>query len=255
MPDQKTVESLDTPSPVTIVGFAPTWKEVPWHDRSEKWGLNALHKVAADKPWSRWYQLHSIQRHHRNDRAEHLGWLRESGMPVYMFEHHIRELRPGELPNAVPYPLREVLERYGGYFNNSISWMIAHALLESRPAIAIYGVDMAADTEYGHQRPSCEYMIGVARGAGVSVYVPPTSDLLKVPYLYGVEEGGSFRERIKARLADLNEQRQQLESQIGQLQAQHHQLLGAIQDAQYWLQSWTIPEAAPEPQEPIEEAS
>ena len=244
-----TQKAGESPTPVTIVGFAPTWKDTPWHDPSEKWGLNALHKVAGDKPWSRWYQLHSIERHHRDDRAEHLGWLRDSGMPVFMFEHHISELRSGELPNAQPYPLRQVLSEFGGYFNNSISWMIAHALLEGRPHISIFGVDMAADTEYGHQRPSCEYMIGVARGRGVSVYVPPTADLLKTPYLYGAEEGGAFRERIQARLKDLHEQRQQLETQIGQLQAQHHQLLGAIQDAQYWLQSWTIP---PEPTVPPE---
>ena len=46
----------------------------------------------------------------------------------------------------------------------------------------MYGVDMAQDTllaaEYSEQRPSCEYFIGLAEGAGIRVDIPGGSDLL-----------------------------------------------------------------------------
>lgn len=231
--------SLEKKSTVYIVGFAPSWKETPWSDSTaERWGMNSLHKVAGDKPWTRWFQLHDIDLHHKTDKAEHIAWLRDSGLPVYLWPEHMDRW---DIPNAIPYPKSEVLDRFGNYFNNSVSWMIAVAILEGFTKIGVYGVDMAADTEYGHQRPSCEYMIGVARGLGIEVEIPVTSDLLKTPFLYGAEDHHPHRLKMEARLKDLESQRQNMEAQIGQLQAQHQQTLGAIADVQYWLRSWSIP--------------
>lgn len=44
------------------------------------------------------------------------------------------------------------------------------------------------NSEYGQQRPSCEYFLGVAVGRGCRVYLPKTSDLLKVRWMYGYED-------------------------------------------------------------------
>lgn len=38
---------------------------------------------------------------------------------------------------------------------------------------------MAADDEYGYQRPNCEYLIGLARGRGIKVVIPDESPLCK----------------------------------------------------------------------------
>ena len=48
---------------VAIVGFAPSWKQAPYHsDEWEIWGLNELYKIipmdAEYLPRYRWFQLH-----------------------------------------------------------------------------------------------------------------------------------------------------------------------------------------------------
>lgn len=201
--------------------------------------MNALHKLAVDKPFDRWYQLHDIDEHHKDDRDEHIGWLRGSKLPIVMWPEHI-EKYGDEIPNAVPYPKTEVLAMFGKYFTNTVSWMIAHALYEGRKNVGVFGVDMAQDSEYGHQRPSCEYFVGWARGMGVNVHIPDTSDLLKAPFLYGVESGGMLRTKMVNRQKELTERKANLEGQANQVQAALHQVLGALEDTQYWLRAWTM---------------
>jgi hypothetical protein len=68
---------------------------------------------------------------------------------------------------------------YGDYFNSSVGFMLALAIHEGAEEIAIYGVDMRADEEYGYQRPNCEYLIGLARGKGIKVHIPDVCPLCK----------------------------------------------------------------------------
>ena len=223
---------------VQIVGFAPSWIETPWDDAdTERWGLNVLHKVAGDKPFTRWYQLHDISTHHKDD-VEHLEWLRAQKMPIIMWEDHIERY---EIPSAVPYPKDEILEYFGGYFTNSISWMIAHAILQGYAQIGVYGVDMATDSEYGSQRPSCEYFLGWAKGAGIDIQLPKTSDLLATPWLYGVEEGGAFRLKMESRLKELQARQAEITQQVNTGQVALQQIAGAIENNQYYLRAWSMP--------------
>ena len=71
-----------------------------------------------------------------------------------------------EVPTSMVYPLDAMLKKFGDYFTNSISWMLALAIHEGFEEIHVYGVDMAVDTEYHHQRPSCEYFLGLAKRDG-----------------------------------------------------------------------------------------
>jgi hypothetical protein len=74
------------------------------------------------------------------------------------------------------------------YLESSIAYMVAQALLELKPVdrIAIFGVDLHCESEYAYQRPNLEYLIGLARGKGIKVYIPPQSALCShahgVPY-------------------------------------------------------------------------
>lgn len=227
---------------VQIVGFAPSWIETPWDNGAHLWGMNALHKLAPDKRWSMWFQLHDIDRHHKEDRAEHVGWLRDSGLPIYMWEHHLARYQ-AELPNAIPYPKEAILGHFGSYFTNTVSWMIAMAIVSGYQDIGVYGIDMAQDSEYAHQRPSCEFFLGWAAGAGVRLSIPSSSDLLKTPYLYGAEEeeANALRTKYQVRLKELNERKTAMERDFGNLQAALNQIAGAIENTQYFLRAWSQP--------------
>jgi len=99
--------------------------------------------------------------------------LNQLPCPIYMQRHH------EDIPNSVAFPIELFREVFGDYFTCTASYMIAMAIYEGYEEIHIYGVDMAADTEYASQRPSCEYFIGIAEGKGIKVVIPLDSDLLK----------------------------------------------------------------------------
>ena len=78
------------------------------------------------------------------------------------------------------YPFKAVAETIGqAYWNSSIAYAMALAIHEGAREIAIYGVDMDGTDEYAYQKANMEYLIGVARGRGIQVYIPPQSALCK----------------------------------------------------------------------------
>ena len=78
------------------------------------------------------------------------------------------------------YPFDAVAKTIGQpYWNSSIAYAMALAIHEGAQEIAIYGVDMDGTDEFGYQKANMEYLIGVARGRGISVYIPPQSALCK----------------------------------------------------------------------------
>lgn len=234
---------------VGIIGFAESWSDTNWSKRSEFWGMNALHRVAGDRPFTRWFQLHDIEKHHADDEG-HMAFLAQAPFPVYLWPEHVDQWLD-RIPTAVPFPKEEVLKEFPrGYFTNTVSWLIALAILEGHfNYIDIFGVHMAVHNptlhggdEYSHQRPSCEYLIGLAEGRGIEVFIPATSDLLKSPHLYGAEDGPWFTQKMNARLKDLRERKNGIDQQAAQLQAQSNQLLGAIDDTTYYIRIGTLPD-------------
>ena len=196
---------------VAILGYTPTRKDAPYDDPEwEIWGLNDLYKFKAEndvKRWTRWFELHDdslgnrVGREGFNERLqEFAGW----NIPVYMQDKH------PDIPCSVRYPIEQAVERFGNYFTNTISYMIALAIMEGAEEIGIYGVDMATAPEYQAQRPSCEYYLGIAVGKGINVTVHPAADLLKTRFMYGYETAkeNKFKSKLNS-MVDIMEQRQQ----------------------------------------------
>lgn len=246
----------DQPVPVTrfaIVGFTPTMAEaIPllddpaWH----VWGMNNLHAqptfAGLASKFDEWFDLHPAGA--ISSDAQHADWLARGadGVPVWTWEP-----RP-EWPTARRYPREEVTERFGKYFTNTVSWQVALALLRimahspdgarapEGSAIAIFGVDMATSSEYAAQRPSVEYFLGIAAGAGVEVILPERSDLLKCAQLYGEQDGG-FRAMLDERREILTKQLAEHEATVAQATANVHALRGALEQVNYISGVWTQP--------------
>ena len=214
---------------VAICGFAPTSKDLaPFNDKGvEVWGCNELydHIPRVDVI----FEMHDrseFESTFRNQR--HLDWLRNATIPVYMVKHY------DDIPNSIPYPLQHMTARFGTYFNNTISYMIALAILMQYKWIGIYGVDMAHSTEYGSQRPSCEYFIGWARGRAEIqgypiIHIPEESELLKSNFLYGYVNGEKEDKIISQKIAHFTRQHQAyMNNELMQRDAKN-QYLGAVQ--------------------------
>lgn len=160
---------------VAIIGLSPTTRDfAPWMNPDwEKWGL----------PWDNgaWHCMHRLFEMHdmRLLKSEHCkrpaGYfdrLKDCGVPLYMQKAYSKL-------KAKRYPFREVAKTTGHYWNSSIAYAMALAIHEGAEEIALYGVDMKGDDEYGYQKPNMEYLIGLAIGRGIKVTIPDESPLLK----------------------------------------------------------------------------
>ena len=242
---------------VSIMGFAPSSMEdvrYVWDDPDmEVWPLNQMYLAfpAIVEKATRWVQIHPKHSYERNvarDHSHHEWLSKQNTFPIYMIE------RMSDVPMSVKWPKNYLMEVCGtDYFTNSISWMLALAYAESIEClkrtgelgftdIHIFGVDMAQsdeiDSEYAEQRPSCEYFIGLCRGAGMKVHIPDKSDLLKTMWLYPYEDNSPFRTKMEARRVELRQRMIELSNQEEAVKAQRNSLGGAIENIHYTKRCW-----------------
>jgi hypothetical protein len=266
-------EPVTRRSKIAIMGYTEHRNQAPFlMDEWEIWGLNDLYHELPDGltlDRLRWFQIHEWTEQglrpdsptdfragppHPRD-PNHVPWLKEwsaKGMRLYLLE-----ARP-ELPGASVLNKKAMYEYFGHfmtrpntYFTNSISWMLGHAIMELVPIpggrasegseIGVFGVDMmmagGPGSEYGWQRPSCEMFIGIALGAGIKVYIPDQSDLLKCAFPYGEKQGGYFRKRAQSYRNEMSRRRGEADGAIEQAKAAHHELTGAINCIDWILKS------------------
>lgn len=256
---------------VAIVGFAETSRHMaPYSDESfEIWGLNELYMQIPR--WTRWFQLHSreVFVDDFSDRdKEHVEHLSKMTCPIYMCRHY------EDIPNSIPFPLEEAIKYFSlcpkrkackaegkscmacremdAYFTNSISYMIALAIMEGFEEIHVYGVDMAQDTEYGTQKPSCEFFIGWARGQGIEVVLPKEADLCRTFCYYGYEKEPQIKQKFRLKKDEMERRIKEHEEEIRKIDAamqdltnkkvlQHRfidHLRGGSQICDYFIRNW-----------------
>lgn len=261
-------------SKIAILGFTPHRALAPFKDPAwEIWGINDLYLDLAEIPQDRlrWFQLHEWNAKLATAAGEmpsppcprdpeHVLWLQHhaKNFPIYLAETR------AEVPEAVLLPKDQLRDFFGSnYFTNSVSWMLGLAIMELIPdgspvpgsprynpkaravegaELAVYGVDMMTaggqGSEYGWQRPSCEWLLGVAMGAGIKVTLPPQSDLMKTAFAYGDAVGNAFREKVKAQRFDLSTRRGQFTEQRDQAMYAIAELTGAINTLDHILGAW-----------------
>jgi hypothetical protein len=167
--------------------------------------------------WDVLFEIHSMEHlrathAHSTMPSEYLSWLekqpgpgQEGHKPIYMQQHQ------DSIPASLPLPREELNkwfeEKCGqkgyfaqDYYTSTISWMIALAMMQGRPEIHLYGIDLLQEEEYIYQRAGAEYLVGFARGMGIKVFVPEQASLCKANYTYGFShppEHGQYETLIK----------------------------------------------------------
>jgi hypothetical protein len=145
--------------------------------------------------------------------------MEQTKFPIYM-----QEKNP-DIPMSVRFPKEKIMEEFGNYFTNSISWEIALAVMEGFKEIHLYGVDMATHSEYAYERPSVEYFLGWAQGRGIKIMIPQKSDLLKTLWLYPYQDSAPFRTKCTSRREELNKRANMMHMQE---QSSHDNRVSAI---------------------------
>lgn len=159
---------------LAIVGtHAATRDNAPWDDPSfDIWVFNESAQAAWVKRWDVCFQLHKPEVYTSENnfvRSDHWEWLqqRHANKTIYMQQVDER------VPNCKAYPLAAVCAAIPGadykWFKSTPAYAIALALYEGYEHIALYGLEMASNTEYGYQLPNFQFWVGVALGAGVKI--------------------------------------------------------------------------------------
>ena len=176
---------------VAILGSATsTLGLCPWEDESlEIWGLAWRNLPRADRVFDLHPGNFDVETR-KNVQKNYETRLKALKVPVYLCNEHPK------IPNSVRYPIEAILKMMGPeldpfcdgqYFASSIAFLIALAIYEQVDEIHLYGLDFVADGEYEHQRPNTEYLIGIARGKGIQVFIPKGAAVCKFSYIYGYQ--------------------------------------------------------------------
>lgn len=218
---------------VSIIGFAGSWYQAPWKDKDmDFWGINELYKYSGPEAakykvnphYDVWFEIHDILNSPSKQQKEHQNFLQTLNIPLVTQKHW------DKYPSSMAYPRKEVKEYFNSNFvmsgvgaeftdySNQISWMTALAIMLGYEEIHIYGVDMAANTEYNFQRASCQFFIGYAAGKGIKVLIPKSSELCKHYCDYGFETDNAGRHRTKDRIKDLNHKLRDMEQRLAEIE-------------------------------------
>lgn len=182
---------------VLILGTAiSSLKGAPFGDDWEIWGCGIAWQFT-DRV-NRWFEMHNVDDLRKSPElyGTHLTWLDSQETPTM-----VREPWKG-IKNPEIYPIEEVVSNFGDYFTSTVAYMIGYAMLKGATEIALLGVNMAWSEEYGEQRPGCEHLLGIAKGRGISITLPDTTDLLKAP-LYAYTEPSAALAGLDSKLTSL----------------------------------------------------
>lgn len=172
---------------IAILGGASTLKYAPWHDPTwELWSHHSCRHMCGRDP-DLLFDLHPPELWTDPKKKfwdpDYTKWAQTNRIPIMMQQAY------PEVPASIKYPFGQMITEFSrGYMTNTVSYMVALALMEGVTHLGIYGCHYDTGSEYGPQRGSCEYWLGVAEGRGVHILIPPGCDLLNRPsLLYGYE--------------------------------------------------------------------
>lgn len=237
---------------LAIVGFSEKTRDfAPYDDPEwEIWGCNHVYRFIPRVDVL--FEIHKIGELQAKYGPEkwkvYSDWLKSTDAVVYMQD------TSEEFPNVKRLPI-EQLESEFSYFLEHVEWtgsgvgdrnvtkrerfpyaqfkstpayMLAMALLEGFKEIAVYGLDMAIDSEWHFQRMNMSFLLGWARGAGVELTLPETSALLREAgmRLYGYEE--SQAEKYKPVIDRLGNRIKELDAQLQKMDNQNEEMVNHI---------------------------
>ncbi len=221
---------------IALVGSCPSSRLLaPFDD--EEWqiwacsptDMNIFPRVTA------WFEIHGDWDWPEvpDKKPEYLPWLRQQSFTIYA-------QRTDLIPNSVKFPARELVEQYGPYwFTSSFAWMFAFALKQGATEIGLFGCDMSTRNEYLYQRPAMHRWMEMAASLDVKVWVPPESDVMQPPELYGYSCMSPFGRKMAVRKRELAHRIAGNESKLKYLEMETEHLKGALDDVDYQGIAWT----------------
>lgn len=221
----------------------------PYADPSyEIWGCSPGTYPHASRV-DQWFELHFWKPANPCCEINYVKWMSQLGKPVYM-------VRPvTEVPTSIAYPKEAVLnfvygtvtDREGNSrparfnpndFGSTLSWMLALAIMQKPDEIGLWGVDMAANEEYGPQKDGCLSLLHIAKSIGIKITLPHESDLIRPAPLYGYQEHDPYYIKLSERMTELDHRIGDAMRREQQARDERIFLQGARDDVVYTMKTW-----------------
>jgi hypothetical protein len=207
----------------TIVGTAQSWTMAPWNDPGMYIvSLNDAYRMKGFVRADAWYDLHPLDKFYAPVEgallyahqvpagcyarpADHKAWLASQQIPVWLHpDHATQDPASAAWPTARAFPWADVKDTFTDYFTSSPAEIMAHLMLQGATEIHIYGIHLATESEYIHQRPQMEMIAGRFLGRGkctkttknglryyespdALLVFPEASPVLQADWVYAIE--------------------------------------------------------------------
>lgn len=172
---------------IVLLGKGKGFEKVPTNTEQEIWGLNGLLfdkgiNTRLDKIFMMDVinEMPSVVAGLWNERKI-IDKINELNIPF------VAPYKYDEIPKSEAFPIEEIIKQYGSpYFNNTIAYMIAYALVQGVQSIDLWGINQASGSEYFYEKGCVEFWLGVAIGKGVTIKIGGQwSELLTNKARYG----------------------------------------------------------------------
>ena len=222
---------------IAVMGSAPSSRKLaPFQDLN--WEIWCCSPPNFDLPRvDKWFEIHDLNRKLGNPQnapfTQHLAthpW-------VYLYKEDPR------IQNGKIFPWEKYAAKYPHFaLSSQVGWMLAHAIEQKPEKIGLWGVDMSAESEYGHQRSGCQFFFWYMKHyTDIELFLPPQCDVGEEPALYGVREHWPQWQKYQARLKELNDRMAKARAAVEQNERVADTLKGALDDMQYHDNTWVRP--------------
>ncbi len=223
---------------VAIVGTCPSSRMLA-QELPPDWEIwtTSPDNIARFSRVDRWFELHGDVDFDWHADGQNFGpyisWLNQQTFRIYAQDKRL-------IQNAIVFPAEDMIKKFGGYwFTSSMAWMMAFAIDEGVEAIGLYGMDMAAKSEYHAQKPGIHRFIELAEERGIEVHAPPQCEVLQPPPLYGYSLCTPMGRKMKVREWETRAMINRLESELDTTRLKLQHFYGVLDDIDWAQQTWT----------------
>lgn len=218
---------------IAIIGTGPGWERAPFDDKAWNiWTLAGLHDRCEP---DRVYEIHTGQEiadAWKNDPMPmKMAWLKRQNLIIH-------PSLQTTFPEGKVFDYQKYMDRHGNYFTSSIAWMLAEAIDEKPEEIGIFGVGMASQTEYAHQKPGCTYLIGWAKALGIKVSIQEGSELMVAPYIYGLQYPPKILTDLAVKKKEMESMADSFEHECFAAREKYNKAQGALEMIEYFENNW-----------------
>ena len=163
----------------------------------------------------------------------YLDWINSRNFTVYAQDQTL-------IPRAITFPAEKLCGEFGSFFFTSQpAWMFAFAMAEGAADIGLFGLDMAARSEYAQQKSAISHFCWVASQKKINILAPPESEVLQPPPLYGYSYNSSMGRKLRVRQLEVEAQLRELDQQIEELRMKRQHFRGVLDENDWTQQTWT----------------